>query len=335
MYKRYSIMQVKDYGINFIRNLEKVMKNERVFSIRDFIRSSFILGNEIQYWDGSEPVFRIIKSDHNSYALIDEKEKIELYINDKWIIELNTLFRHTNGKKNIQEKNMIWDLFNSYDEGNFRTIQGKNFIVYDIETLLATSNLRWTQFQLWYSISSADSENHDRCFKYIEKENLKRYVDYLLDYDGWIVWFNHVWFDNIIICYSLDYTQKHIDILNQKSLDIFYYIRNLTWKRIGLNKVSSALIGLDKVLAWWWAEWSELLKKWLSENDEQALKKVKEYCKWDVKMTLGILLYLMEHKEFYMEGKKYIFDESSFIELANDIKKNVKLWDNRKHRSLF
>ena len=75
MYKRYSIMQVKDYGINFIRNLEKVMKNERVFSIRDFIRSSFILGNEIQYWDGSEPVFRIIKSDHNSYALIDEKEK--------------------------------------------------------------------------------------------------------------------------------------------------------------------------------------------------------------------------------------------------------------------
>ena len=338
MYKRYNLEQVKDYGIWFVKNLEKIIKNERLQSVRDLIKSSFVMWDQVQYRDGSEPVFRIIKSKDAwySYALIDEKEKIEVHLDDTWLISLNTLFRNISQSRQKKEnKDMLSNLLGKYDQWNFRTINDKDFIVYDIETLMATSNLRWTQFQLGYSICSWDQETHDKCFKYIEKSNLKKYVDYLLDYDGWIVWFNHVWFDNIVICYSLDYTQEQIDQLNNKSLDIFYYIRNLTWKRIWLNKVSSALVWLDKVLAGWWLEWAELLKKRLSDDDQTALNKVKEYCKWDVKMTLGVLLYLMEHKEFYIDWKKYLFDEDQFIELANDIKTRSNTVSKNKAKSLF
>lgn len=337
MYKRYTVEQVKDYGLGLVRNLEKIMKNERLLSIKDLIKSSFILWNEVQYRDWSEPVFRIIKPKNagSNYTLIDEKERIELHLDERWIISLNSLFRYvTQSRSKKEDKDMLSNLLDKYDWWNFRVIEDKNYLVYDIETLMATSNLKWTDFQLWYSIESWDENNHEKCFRYIEKDNLKKYVDYLIDYDGWIVWFNNVWFDNIVVCYTLWYTQEQIDILNNKSLDIFYYIRNLTWKRIWLNKVSSALIWLNKVLTWWWAEWSELLKQWLNNWDTKALNKVKEYCKWDVKMTLWVLLYLMEQREFYIEGKKYVFDEKQFTELANNIKNKSNKKDS-KEKSLF
>ncbi len=330
---------MENYGTGLIRNLEKLMKYNQMQSIEDLIKSSFLIGNEVQYRDGSEPIFRIIKlkDNWNDYAFIDEKEKIEIYINDKWLTSLSRVFRIvTHNRKRQNELDMLSSLLGKYDQWDFRLIGGKNYIVYDIETLMATSNLKWTEFQLWYSINSWDNEGHDKCFRYIEKDNLKKYVDYLIGYDGRIIGFNNVWFDNIVICYSLGYWQEEIDILNSKSLDIFYYIWNLTDKRMWLNKISSALIWLDKVLKWWGVEWSTLLKQWLSDGDKKALNKVKEYCKWDVKMTLGVLLYLMEHKEFYIEWKKYIYEENQFVDLANNIKNKSKSITNiKKESNLF
>lgn len=39
-----------------------------------------------------------------------------------------------------------------------------------------------------------------------------------------------------------------INTLNKKSLDIFTFLYHSTGKKIGLNKVSSALVGVGKTL---------------------------------------------------------------------------------------
>ena len=113
-----------------------------------------------------------------------------------------------------------------------------------------------------------------------------------------------------------------IDKLNSKTIDIFYYLRNLTNKRMWLNKIATALIGLQKTLTWGGVEGVELLKDWLSTGNKDALKKVKDYCKWDVKMTLWVLLYLYKFGEFFIDDKQFNFNEEEFIALSRDIKKN-------------
>lgn len=214
-------------------------------------------------------------------------------------------------------------LFQEYQEEKYRTINNKPYIVYDVETLYATASLKGLAFELGYTITSSESnEIFDKQFKYVDKESIKKYVDYLLDFDGYIIGFNNIGFDNIVIAYNADYGQDVIDKLNSKTIDIFYYLRNLTNKRMWLNKIATALIGLQKTLTWGGVEGVELLKDWLSTGNKDALKKVKDYCKWDVKMTLWVLLYLYKFGEFFIDDKQFNFNEEEFIALSRDIKKN-------------
>ena len=37
----------------------------------------------------------------------------------------------------------------------------------------------------------------------IMKEDLKAFVDKMLNFDGYIVGFNQIWFDNPVVCYNL------------------------------------------------------------------------------------------------------------------------------------
>lgn len=134
-------------------------------------------------------------------------------------------------------------LFKEYQDGSFQTIFWKPYIVYDIETLYATINLKGLAFELGYTITSSDTwEIFDKRFKYIEKEAIQKYADFLLNFDGYIIWFNNIGFDNIVVGYNAGYDEETIaKNFHTKSIDIFYYLRNLTNKRMWLNKVATAL----------------------------------------------------------------------------------------------
>lgn len=327
MYKRYSREQLQNYGWGFLSNLKRILIQENSINIKDFLKQQFSLWTQTQYRDGTEPLFRFIAHPHTtdwslSYTLIDEKEKIELLVDTATLWYLHNALKSS--KKPIQWESLLSKLFDEYQQWKHRTINGKPYVVYDIETLYAVGDLKNLAFQLWYTLTSSEQqENFEQHYKYIEASAIKKYVDYLLAFDGYIIWFNTIGFDNIVIAYNAWYGEDVIAQLEAKSIDIFYYLRNLTGKRMGLNKIATALIGLQKTLAGWWSEWSELLKDRVNNGNEQALKKVKEYCKGDVKMTLWILLYLYVFGEFFIDWEQYTFDESSFITMGRDTKSTM------------
>ncbi|MFA7284255.1 MAG: ribonuclease H-like domain-containing protein [Candidatus Absconditabacterales bacterium] len=316
------------------------MRQENAGNVKDFLKSQFTFGNQTYYRDGTNPVFRFTKEhpsgqEYPSYIFVDEREKIELYVDNDTIKNLTNKLK---SDKVIPKGDSLLDiLFKEYQEGGFRTILGKPYVVYDIETLYATMNLKGLAFELGYTITSSDTgESFDKQFKYIEKQAIQKYVDFLLDFDGYIIGFNNIGFDNIVIGYNAGYTEEIINRLHAKSIDLFYYLRNLTNKRMGLNKVATALVGLQKTLSGGGSEGSDLLKDWLSTGNAESLKKVKEYCKGDVKMTLGVLLYLYKFGEFFIDGEQYCFNEDEFFSSGRDIKKqNVKESNNDTFNGLF
>ncbi len=305
-------------------NLKKIFRQENAGNIKDFLKSQFTFWNQTYYRDGTNPVFRFTKcvqADQTiSYVFVDEREKIELQVNDEVIKYLNSKLK--SDKQIPKGDSLLETLFKEYQDGGFRTIMWKPYITYDIETLYATTNLKGLAFELGYTINSCDTEpSFDKQFKYIEKEAIKKYVDFLLDFDGYIVGFNNIGFDNIVAAYNAGYDDEIVERLHAKSIDLFYYLRNLTNKRMGLNKVATALVGLQKTLSGWGTEGADLLKDRLGTGNKESLKKVKEYCKWDVKMTLGVLLYLYKFGEFFIDWEEYRFNEEEFVNLARDVKK--------------
>jgi hypothetical protein len=143
-------------------------------------------------------------------------------------------------------------------------------------------------------------------YKYIDTTNMKRYCDYLLAYDGWIIWYNQIGFDNPVLCMNVWYGKKEIDILNKKSIDPFLFLRKTLWRRMSLNNVAQALISSGKTLTSW-KEWEELLQQYKKTGNKKILSKVKKYCKNDVHITLWVFLALLKHKKIHVEGKTYAF----------------------------
>lgn len=55
-------------------------------------------------------------------------------------------------------------------------------------------------------------------------------------------------FDNPVVTYAAGGTDEDLAAINAKSLDLFLFVRNMTGKRIGLNKISQALVDVEKTL---------------------------------------------------------------------------------------
>lgn len=74
-------------------------------------------------------------------------------------------------------------------------------------------------------------------YKLVEEESAQKFADYLLKFDGWIVGFNQIGFDNPVMLYNTDFDEEKLAILNNKSVDIFYFMRQRIGRKIGLNKL--------------------------------------------------------------------------------------------------
>lgn len=109
---------------------------------------------------------------------------------------------------------------------------------------------------------------------------------------------------------------EDLQILNEKSIDLYVLIHTLTGKRMWLNKVSEALVGISKTLESG-AEWEVLYQKYQESGEEKYLEDLKQYCKNDVRMTALVLLYLMYFKKIFMEGEEVTFTLEDVISKAN------------------
>lgn len=332
MYKRQNLTQLFETSNNFVATISRIIYKERSQTLVNLIKLWFKMWDTVYYFNGNDPFFRMQKLPNNEYMLVSESERIELLCTDSDIKKLSTII--ANPKKANQNNKSILDiLMEERSQWQYETINDKPYITYDIETLMAPSDnlLHTLEFELWYAINSTDCKTwSDKANKYISKDSIKKFTDFLLDFDGYIVWFNNLAFDNKVIAYQAWYWQEEIDKLNAKSIDVFMFLWNKINKRIWLNKVATAMIWLAKNLDISW-DGMQLIQDWLQNSNQESLEKVKKYCKNDVKMTLWILLYFIKYQEFYIDWEKVEFSIEEFVELASrDRNKKQKTEDNKK-----
>ncbi|MDR2540322.1 MAG: hypothetical protein LBD11_00665 [Candidatus Peribacteria bacterium] len=75
----------------------------------------------------------------------------------------------------------------------------------------------------------------------------------MLNFDGYIVGFNQIYFDNPVSVYNANLdevaTTEAIKKLNEKSIDLYMFVRTLTGRRnLGLNRLATDLVGESKNL---------------------------------------------------------------------------------------
>jgi hypothetical protein len=213
-------------------------------------------------------------------------------------------------------------LTKAFDSWLLSSIGSRNYLVYDIETSYASNDLKTMEFYLWYAYVV---EAWKGTYRYIDQDNIYKFLQFMIDFDGYIIWFNSIAFDNPVTLYSAlqaddSYTQECYDtylwVLNHKSLDIFQFVRNLTDKRMWLNRLSRALVWVGKTLESG-KEWEGLWKQYQEQWDEHALKTLKDYCKNDVKMTYLCLRYILFYQKLSLEGEDCIYSLEQFLSLSN------------------
>lgn len=326
MYKRLSLKQLYWINSKFFQNLTSLYKKQRYVFLKEFLKDLWKESNECYFFEWSYPIFRCCKKD-DTYILVDEKEKIEILLSEIDLSDLHNFLKNDKSVSKIKKDNktIFQTLIDDFITWASALINDKPYIVYDIETLWEINNLKKTKFMIGYSVLSQDQHTDIPRYRPIWEDNLKKFVDHLLSFDWYIIWYNNVFFDNPVIAYNAGYSQTQIDLLNSKSIDLFLFIRNLTGKRMGLDKVSQSLISISKTLSSG-LEWMQLLTEYVNTKDDKILTKVKNYCRNDVRMTLWVLLYLLKYKKLYIEGEnEFKYDMDKFLQLSNNYED--KQWD--------
>lgn len=325
MYKNFSLDEIKNVKNNFIPHLYSIIKKEKCQWINDLVKIIFREWKQVYFFEKWDPFFKIVDKWEN-LELSDEIEKIQLTVpmNDKWKLQDLLKWYIIKKERQLWQKTIEEILFDEFKSWAYNTINGKPYIVYDIETTVwVWENLDTFKFLLAYSMTPWESKMD---YEYVDIDSLWMFAKKLVDFDGYVIWFNSFAFDNPITIKQWWLTNKDLEILNKKSLDIFYFIWNISWKRIWLNKLSDALIWIQKTL-WSWAEWEVLRQEYQKTWDTKFLEEFKKYCKNDVRMTAFVLLYLLHFKKIFIEWNELTFSIEDFIKNAkpkNEIKNEEK-----------
>lgn len=321
MYKRFTIEELKTVQNTFISNFYSIIKKERCQMASDFFKKIFKEGNEIYYMQRGDFTFRF-QNNNEEYVLMDERQKIQVVLDEQGKRDFQSMVKNYILKKEkiVWQKSIEQILLDEFHTGKYSTIWWKNYMVYDIETDTNISNLKETQFLLAYAMHP--TAGNKMTYEYIDKEGLSAFVQKMLNFDGYIVGFNSIAFDNMVSVYNVWGSEEDIKILNEKSIDLFLFVQSMTGKRLGLNKIAAALVNVTKTLTSW-TEWEVLYKKYIEENDLEALESFKKYCKNDVRMTMLIFLYFMHFKKLFIEGDEITFTLEDLVERSRQEIKNT------------
>lgn len=319
MYKRFTLNELKTVQNTFLSNFYGILKKERCMMASDLFKKIFREGNEIYYMYRGDFVFRF-QNNNEEYSLMDEREKIQIILDEQGKREFQGMVKNFILKKEkvTWQKSIEQILLDEFHTGKYSTLWWKNYMVYDIETDTNISNLKETKFLLAYAMHP--TAWNKMTYEYIDQQWLNDFVQKMLDFDGYIVGFNSIAFDNIVSVYNAGGTLDDIKKLNEKSIDLFLFVRAMTGKRLGLNKIAEALVNVSKTLSSW-AEGEVLYKKYKENNDLEALEEFKQYCKNDVRMTMLVFLYLMHYKKLFIEWEEITFTLEELEEKSrNEIK---------------
>ncbi len=315
MYKQLSVDELLQLNTNFFANLKTLYTRQNFQYFQQFMQKTLEDAQRAYFFDGNKPAFRVQRQPNNGFSLVDEKEKIELCCDQEWISRIHNLLKDVQVMRSITSNRSLFEtLLQEYREGKYHEIAGKPYVIYDIETTM-WSGIRNQFFEMAYSITTSDEllEDGKLPYRYVDADSAKKYADYLLNFDGRIIWYNSIGFDNPVLLDNIDYGEDALLQLQMKSLDPFLLLRKLTGRRMSLNNVSETFLGIGKTLSSG-MEWQQLLLDYKKTGNEKLLTKVKEYCKNDVHITLGVMLYLLHYKNVMLDGNSYEVDERTLLQ---------------------
>lgn len=308
MYKRFTIEELTKTQTHFFDHLKDIYTARQFPYFKGFLHETMKDSDRVYFFKSNRPLFRIQRMQDETYRFVDEQEKIEVYADMQEVITLHDLFKHTGKLKAIKKDNktVLNQLMHDFQQGQWNRIHDKPYIVYDIETTFDGEGIKNQHFEMAYSIDSDEDNSEKMQYRYIDRTSMQKYCDYLLTYPGWIIGYNQIGFDNPVLIHNVWYGQAELDILNQKSLDPFLFLKKVLKRRIGLSKVAQSLISAGKTLTSW-QEGEALLKEYKKTWEKKLLTKVKKYCKNDVHITLWVVLALLTQQKIYLEDKEYSF----------------------------
>ncbi len=345
MYKKFTIWQLTTIQNNVIPHIYQVILKESGGNEKDFIwvnaffnKVAFNEWTDILYFDRNwrDPLLRLQLVDKTIH-ITDEVDNIQIQVPMDNKSELNSLVNRFIAKKwkQIWQKTIEQLLMDYFVEWNFYSILWKPYLVYDIETALISwevSDQNFPEYYLWFSMEEVEPWKMQ--YSCIMKEDLKDFVQKMINFDWYIIGFNQLYFDNPVSVYNAWLSKEEVKIIDEKSLDLYVFFQQLTGRRMGLNKISDALIWVTKTLDSW-ADVESLWKEWEASNDNKILKKIQEYCKNDVRMTALVMLYLLQFKKVDLDNKEFIFDIPQFIELSRPMEKKITSSATAQSTSLF
>lgn len=313
MYKRMSIDQLQETNTGFFKNLHDVYSKKGYMHFQEFIDKILKETHSHYFFNSGRPLLRI-QQDEKQFRLVDELDKIEVVTDAAGVNQIHNILKDMRlvNKAAKENKTIIEWLFQKCMNGDLQYIMEKPFVTYDIETTYTGEGLSSQHFEMAYSVSTDDISKGLK-YTYIDRISMQRYADYLLEYPGWIIGYNHIGFDNPVLIQNVWYGEAELEILNMKSIDPFLLLYKLLRRRLKLSKVAESLVSMWKTLDSG-AEGARLLQERKENGDEKVLRKVKNYCKNDVRITLWVFLYLLENKKIHIEGESKEFSLEQMIE---------------------
>jgi len=93
MYKRFTLNELKTVQNTFLSNFYSILKKEHCMMANDLFKKIFKEGNELYYMNRGDFVFRF-QNINEEYILMDEKEKIQVILNEEGKREFQSLVKN-------------------------------------------------------------------------------------------------------------------------------------------------------------------------------------------------------------------------------------------------
>ena len=314
-----------------------IIQRENYQWVNDFFKDIFHEWDEIIYFDRWNPLITISLISNQIY-ISDEIDNIQIQVPADNKSELNRLMIRYISKKQKQswQKTIEQILMDAFVEWKFYLSLGKPYLVYDIETALISwdvSSVNFPEYYIWYSME--ETQQGKMKYSCIMKEDLKDFVQKMIDFDWYIIWFNQIYFDNPVSVYNAWLADEELKIINEKSLDLYVFFQQLTGKRMWLNKISDSLVWVKKTLDSW-ADVENLWREWKNTDDSKILKKIQKGMNITELVQLELQLDVSKTQMLKISGKivkAMMKDSLFFLTLMSNKKQKFtmtqkKNWEN-------
>lgn len=318
MYKKMNLDDLLSVQTTLFERLVQLCTQQKHPFLKGLLKEVVADSERVLFIQQSKPTIWFYPLDDGWLRMTDEVEHIELLMSADDVERLHNLLKDKHAMIQVKKKHTVFqDLLRQFQQGSLHKFAGKTFLVYDIETTFDSRGGE-QEFAIAYAIDSAKNHSDELVYQYVDREWLRDFAQQLLDYPWRVVGFNQISFDNPITMKQAWFDEAALATVQAKSLDPFQLVRGMTWRRMSLQAMATALIDAWKTLSSG-AEGQELLDKWYRDGDRKALEKVKEYCRNDVEITLGVFLYMIRYQSVDLDGKHLILDDKAFLQYGSKV----------------